>query len=482
MGIPFRGTGRIHYCDKEYKCYLYYSEEQSGIVLKILVQSKFGIADFLEFPFNMPVIYGELDTGFKFAAINVRRVKQNDHIGENGISVFDFYPEYLISGVNSEKGVEPHFKKLRYILSDIIEWGGESIYTIGENYELKKNENEVEKKLYEDNHFLIVYKVRGSFLPCSEVQLLCESIELKQYGEIEITAKDTEYSFNTFQDQFNIVNELIELSMLRKTNIEKVFAYSEDYVDEYEKNIRIERDINIYGKGIQLKPENYEKSGADSLGWITLSSLLENNSFELFYEKHEKIRPVIELFTEMLYVKNESKTRDFLNVVQALETYHSRFVTNSLAEFKKRVEDLTKSLPESNAVLIKNALLANSYKFITLESRLADLLYAEGNRYFDIGNIKWDEFPGIVAHTRHYYIHYDEKTRINNRIFTEDELNIYIRALFLILEYYVLLEIGVDVNESQINEKLRWRWGNISQDLSIQRAADERHKNERDRR
>lgn len=475
MRIPFRGTGRIRYCEKEYQCYLYYSEEQSGIILKILVQSQFGMADFLEFPFDMSVVYGELDTGFKFAAINVRRGRQKDHIGNNGVSVFDFYPEYLIAGVSSDMGIEPHFKKLRFILSDIIEWGGESIYEIGEDSELKMTNDNVEKKLYEDEQFVIVYRVGGSYLPCVDTQLLCEKIELRQYGEIDITSKNGECNFNSFQEQFSIVNELIELSKLEKTNIEKVFAYSDEYVDKYEENIQIPREIKVIGKGIQANPVKQEKTGAVSFGWITLSTLLENKSFELYFEKHEKIHPVIDLFIEMLYVKNESQTRDFLNVVQALETYHSRFVTNSLAEFKKRVTDLTKDLPETNRTLLKKVLLANSYKFITLESRLADLLYAEGKKYFDIGDIRRDEFPGVVAHTRHYYIHYDEKTKTNNRIFTDNELSIYIRALFLILEYYILSEIGVDANESRINEKLRWRWGNISQDLSIQKAANERH-------
>lgn len=119
---------------KEYQCSLFYSEEQPGIILTIQGQSEFGIADFLEFSFDIPVIFGELDTGFKFAAIKAKRGQQKDYIGENGVSVFYFYPEYLISEVRSDKGIEPHFKKLRYILSDIIEWGGESIYEIGENF------------------------------------------------------------------------------------------------------------------------------------------------------------------------------------------------------------------------------------------------------------------------------------------------------------------------------------------------------------
>jgi len=33
----------------------------------------------------------------------------------------------------------------------------------------------------------------------------------------------------------------------------------------------------------------------------------------------------------------------FLNVVQALETYHSRFITNDIEKYKQRVDEISKS-------------------------------------------------------------------------------------------------------------------------------------------
>ena len=82
----------------------------------------------------------------------------------------------------------------------------------------------------------------------------------------------------------------------------------------------------------------------------------------------------------------------FLNLTQALETYHSRFVTNDLNKFKDRVKNFVKGMPENNAEEIRKFLMANSKKFITLESRIADLLYANRKIYFDTGEIKCTDF------------------------------------------------------------------------------------------
>lgn len=34
MGIPYRGSGKVYYADKEYQCDLYYNEKQAKKVQK----------------------------------------------------------------------------------------------------------------------------------------------------------------------------------------------------------------------------------------------------------------------------------------------------------------------------------------------------------------------------------------------------------------------------------------------------------------
>lgn len=128
---------------------------------------------------------------------------------------------------------------------------------------------------------------------------------------------------------------------------------------------------------------------------------------------------MIELYLEIIYSKTISNRRVFLNIVQALETYHFRFKTNNLSDFKERVKTkILNNRPKERIEKDESFLMANSYKFITLESRLADLLLAEFQIYFDTGDIKYYDFPNVIANTRNYYIHYDESIKERGRVLT----------------------------------------------------------------
>ena len=165
----------------------------------------------------------------------------------------------------------------------------------------------------------------------------------------------------------------------------------------------------------------------------------------------------------------------FLNLVQALETYHSRFVTNDIDEFKRRVDNLLSSFGETHANEYKAYLLAHSNRFITLESRLADLLLAEWKIRFDTGNINHQDFPSIIAHSRNYYIHYDESIKDKYRILSQEELQIYNTVLIEILEYHILLEIGFVETNGELKKKITERWGNVSQSLEISKISKTQH-------
>lgn len=86
--------------------------------------------------------------------------------------------------------------------------------------------------------------------------------------------------------------------------------------------------------------------------------------------------------------------------------------------------------------------------------------------YFDTGKIKHKDYPSVIAHTRNYYIHYDESIKENYNVLSEDELEIYNRSLLQILEYYILLEIGFS-DEDNLKKSLTERWGCISEELEL---------------
>ena len=181
---------------------------------------------------------------------------------------------------------------------------------------------------------------------------------------------------------------------------------------------------------------------------------------------------------EPLKSEEISNTRVFLNIVQALETYHSRFVTNSLKKYKKRIEDIIKDQPNDNKEKYRKFLIAKSTEYITLESRIADLLVSEWRIIFDTGDINFWDFPSVVAQSRNYYIHYEEWIKRNQRVLSSEELRHYNRSLLKILEYYILLELGFPTNTTTFIEKLNNRWGNISQDLEIIKISRNQNNND----
>lgn len=151
-------------------------------------------------------------------------------------------------------------------------------------------------------------------------------------------------------------------------------------------------------------------------------------------------------------------TQAFLNVTQALETYHSRFVCRgTLSEFKQRIENIIlKDVPEGNREYYRKILLANSQRKITLQSRIADLLLADFAVHFYTGEISYEDFPMRVVSTRNYYTHYDERKR--DQIIPDEDLQYYLSILKYILEYYMLKELGfsdVEFRKQCISEKMR---------------------------
>lgn len=463
MQLPYRGSGKVYFNSKEYQCDLYYSENLGGIVIKINTVDENTIGSFLQLPLEISCLSGQLDSGFKFTLLNLIRTRMENLISY-GKSVYTFHAKNLLCGVDSEDQAIPTFCKVQYTLSNIIEWGNESAYAIGENFEITHTADDIKKQLYSDHNLTITYIVRTSATPLVDHEVLKERITLEQCGILEISSV-SEQSLSYFDNNFVRLRRLIEIASFKKVNVEKVQAYSSNILYTIGETT-VERAVDIYGTDIQ-EYTTEEIPPSHPWKWIGLQELIDHNSFSLYFDKHEKLAPVIELFLEPFHSESFSRTRVFLNIVQALETYHSRFITNDLDEFKLRINELLQNTPTSNTEKYRGFLLANSRSFITLESRIADLLLASWKIHFDTGEIKHKDFPSVIAHTRHYYTHYDEKIKEKHRVLSEEDLQFYNRSLLQMLEYYILLELGFSENDVDLKRRLTERWGNVSQDLEI---------------
>lgn len=470
MELNYSGSGKVYYYGNEYCCDLYLNNKLGGVLLKINIRDEQGLSDFLKIPLEINYLCGELNTGFKFALFNLNR-QSITHLISYRKTEYTYIADYILYGIDKrEDNLEQEFTKVEYTLTNVLEWGEDSAFIISDDYGLSAKKEDVAKVLFSNNEYSIKYLVRGSMLPIVNAHLLRDNIEIQQKGIIEI-CYNSKQKLYSFIELFEKVKSLIETAIVSRINVEAMSAYSDELVDKYGESV-FERQIKIYGKDIK-EIEKEKKENVRKTKWLSCNELISLNSFEKYFIKHEKLTPILELFLEPLYVNNSSNSRVFLNVVQALETYHSRFVSNDIDDFKLRIEHLVDGQEAAIKEKNKKYFIANSKSFITLESRIADLLKANWKIHFDTGEISHEDFPAVIAHTRNYYIHYDERIKAKYRILNQEELTFYTKALLKILDYYILLELGYSEDGTEIHNKINNRWGNISKDLHILRLSRE---------
>ena len=452
MKVSYRGSGKVLLLDKEYRCDLYYNDDMGGALIKIDYPKRFGSLS--EFPMKLSYMSGNLDNGFKFTLFRAYRT-QAVNMTSYGKTVYTYEVDYIFCGVESANGKELLFNKAEYTISEIVEWGCESLYEIDNNYALSNKKNLPDICLYSNDEYSINYTLSGSFLPYDNRELLRDNINIEQRGEIIISSnKGRDFEF--FEKVFRSVKGLIELSMLRQINIERLNLFSEDLYESYG-DFKINIPVRVHGYNIIDKEIAEYNYSSNMIQCVFLPDLIKNQSFTYYFEKYKLLEPVIELYLE-LFEKDNSNIRRFLNVVQALETFHSRFVTNDIAEYRKRVNEITKNDNPEIESRNKRLLEQKKGRNIILKSRIADLLYAEGDVYFETDQIDRESFPDIIAKTRNYYIHYDEKIKEEYTVLEVDELGRANNTLCFILEYYIFKEIGFEVNNIEFREKLMLRW------------------------
>jgi len=164
-----------------------------------------------------------------------------------------------------------------------------------------------------------------------------------------------------------------------------------------------------------------------------------------WYLKVEELSPVVNLYqqaTQNLSLPVEIK---FLTLVQALETYHSRFLSVDPKEYRHRVERILNIVPADEAEYYKAHLVPPTYTDelrIKLVNRLSDLFLCDFRVVFKTMSdflVPFDYVDKIIA-TRNYLTHYNKDK--HNQALSGVKLFETLICLRNVLEYYILREIG----------------------------------------
>jgi hypothetical protein len=173
----------------------------------------------------------------------------------------------------------------------------------------------------------------------------------------------------------------------------------------------------------------------------------------------EKLEPVFNLYLSLFKYRDMPCEMVFLNIVQALETFHSRFFYgNKKDKYIKSVQERFGDSERYQKLLLSTTQMDANCSFIILVSRLNDLLIGRNDGLFCEYYIENEDYAQTIADTRHYYTHYG-KSKESKALKGNDLLEaIYI--LRVLLEYHVCLTLRIDRRDA-IAQELRthhaWR-------------------------
>ncbi|KRF46415.1 hypothetical protein ASG98_17760 [Bacillus sp. Soil531] len=430
---------------------LYLNKDEGGIIVYIRVPNKGGPKSFFELPLEIPLIKGKTINGAEICLIDCVRTSTNSRIGLE--EVYGYKAKYMLEGVTFENKENVVFSKVRMCLPRIIKWGNVSNYVtpdiedretlIGLNY-LRPIE------IYNCEEYTLSYELICSY----PFNLIKEEITLKQIPYL-IVESNSLHSLDWFVDIIIKMKRLIEIAMGSQLQFHGMIAESPEVkveLDDGYSQIKSIEVIHALTRPSKVNDKIDNETGIKFL--FNLNELVDKANFSEWQTNAFDLEPIIELYIDDLYNLELSASRHFLNMIQALETYHSRFICNgTLADYKERVENIIRERPEIYKQEDRDFLLKGSQRSISLRSRISDLLLADYEFRFYTLDWKEKDFPEVIADTRNYYTHYNPRKK--EKALKDEKLYSAYTILRNILEYYILKELGFE--EKFIHERITER-------------------------
>ncbi|MED2976611.1 hypothetical protein P4284_07815 [Bacillus swezeyi] len=452
------GSWNIEGSTTNYRGDLYINENEGGIVLNIRIPNQDSIG-YSDLPSEVPFISGTTIDGVKITLVDCNMISTISLIGAE--EIYRFQAMFMVKGVSFEKGDDILFSKVDLSIPGIIQWGNVSSYT-NKSADFGKLSSHIQLnqvdpiEIYTCDEYTLSYVLSHDF----PIDLMKEEITLKQNAYLVIESKSLQ-PLIWFINIAIKMKRIIEIAMGVPLGFTKMIAESPKVYWKFEEKkrfipIEVTHALTL-DKRIEQDIEMLRKH--DFL--FTLNDLLKKANFTQWQNVSSIMEPIIELYIDDLYNEGLSISRHFLNIIQALETYHSRMVCNgTLGDYKKRVSKIISVKHDTAKQDTRDFLLGESFRWkdsrpITLRNRIADLVLAESRFLFYTGNIHINEFPNIIAVTRNYYTHYNQKLE-KKALKGEDLIHAY-NILCNILEYYLLKELGFeeDFISSQINKRIQ---------------------------
>lgn len=242
---------------------------------------------------------------------------------------------------------------------------------------------------------------------------------------------------------------LIEFSTNLKVDIAEIKGFKNNKFFKYP-NIRKRDYIGYriyYANEVDIKDEKDDVYEKDRNFNCNLKQICDADGLRKWFEKYDDLKPIIDSYRkgiEHFEYYDEHPEEMFINIIKSLELYHTRFMVESLEDYKKMLSNKLNSALLENKELIETFAFDNAQAnadYILLKNRLLHLFIEMPIPYFEKVEYVLN-FINSITDTRHYYTHYNKSKQ--SKAIQGDELYISIIILETLLECYIFKELGFD--------------------------------------
>lgn len=469
--IVVGGSWSIYTEQNRYNGELHYNLEERFVALELLIPEKVDGADSISsWIGDIPYISGQLFNGTNIVLYGCRTGQKTHHFLSHVSQVI--YAEYIFWGLKIDAPDELVFQGASVDFGDILNWyelchidfcfpdeEGQDLY-----YKWARNAPMVFQ--YNDNLSIAFTPVeRSGGNPYSK------EYTIKQSVFVEFEYKKS-VPWETILEDIKSIQYLISLGTGHNIEIVEAKYRHASLLHEYPDGKKRFMDADItFGTG-KVTPFRPKQKYEYLFAFHEFCQI--ENGMGVWSKTYARLKPILDL---CFYVNQESGTPEtaFLFLMQALETFHARFVTNNVNDYKNRVQDLLAKYENEKVRKQWEELLIDEgqkgAKKVYLRSRIADLMYADGELPVRIGfGFVPTQATKELCDTRNYYTHYDESKR--EKAYSAEKLRYVNAYLWYLLHYHIMILLGFEKKSTR--DKITEETQQIRRSEDIRKAAHQK--------
>jgi hypothetical protein len=412
--------------------------DEDGITLQLI--GSFGEIDSFQSTKAHPLVLG-LSTGGKKITLT-DCVATSKKISMPGFFIEGYRASFCFVGGHFQEANELRFRRLVVRYSHLPDW----VRMSGFSGNLEEHKVEI---VYELPQEVKAETSKGTISLSFSGQTTGDGIErmnIEQSVWLEVEIVEELELQTLFRQYISALQNFLTLATTKPNSIIELQVFSPLVYIERQNDERIETPIQVLFRQKYSKDLPHKLLIPDDM-LFALEDVFDD--FEVVMENWLNIAQELDSvcnrffgvqYTPRMYMQNE-----FLNIVQAVESYHRRRMKNEVqprTEYKRRIETILSRVDTQDSDWLKEVLAHSNEP--RLEERLNELLekvHAVVSPIIDDTAI----FAKKVKDTRNYLTHFDK--RLERKAARGAELYWLTRKLSYVLQACLLLEIGLSLDK-----------------------------------